>query len=77
MNELFGHSDKGSIDKLWKGKSKGLKNDTYNNQVETNMDVVIMMAGLFLTVGIIAFAALGVGVANQKHDVYMDAKEEY
>ena len=50
----------------------------HNNHVENSTWMrAVMMAGVFLTIGIIAFAALGVGVANQKHDVYMDAKEEY
>ena len=50
----------------------------HNNHVENSTWMrAVMMAGVFLTIGIIAFAALGVGVANQKHEVYMDAKEEY
>jgi len=35
------------------------------------------MGGLFLVIGIIAFAVLGVGIANQKHDTYDDAKSAY
>ena len=36
----------------------------------------MLMAGAFLTVGIIAFAALGLGVGSVKHDAYDEAKEE-
>ena len=35
------------------------------------------MAGAFLTIGIIAFAALGLGVGSIKHDTYDDAKAAY
>jgi cytochrome c oxidase subunit I+III len=35
------------------------------------------MAGAFLTIGIIAFAALGIGVGGIKHDTYDDAKAAY
>ena len=50
----------------------------HNNHVENSTWLrAVMMAGVFLTVGVIAFAALGVGVANQKHDVYDEAKYQY
>ena len=50
----------------------------HNNHVENSTWTrAVMMAGLFLTIGIIAFAALGVGVANQKHEIYEEAKYEY
>ena len=35
------------------------------------------MAGAFLTIGIIAFAALGLGVGSIKHDAYDEAKYAY
>ena len=35
------------------------------------------MAGAFLTIGIIAFAALGLGVGSIKHDTYDEAKYAY
>ena len=50
----------------------------HNNHVENSTWTrAVMMAGLFLTIGIIAFAALGVGVANHKHEIYDEAKYEY
>jgi len=50
----------------------------HNNHVENSTWMhAVMMAGIFAVIGIIAFAALGIGVANQKHDVYDDAKHDY
>ena len=37
----------------------------------------VLMGGLFLTVGILAFASMGVGVANMKHHEWDDAKYDY
>jgi len=37
----------------------------------------VLMGGLFLTVGILAFASMGVGVANMKHHEWEDAKYDY
>ena len=37
----------------------------------------VLMGGLFLTIGILAFATMGVGVANMKHHTYEDAIHEY
>ena len=50
----------------------------HNNHVENSTWMhAVMMAGIFAVIGIIAFAALGIGVANQKNDVYDDAKHDY
>ena len=50
----------------------------HNNHVENSTWMhAVMMAGIFAVIGIIAFAALGIGVANQKHEVYDDAKHAY
>ena len=37
----------------------------------------ILMAGAIVTIGIVAFAALGLGVGSIKHDAYDEAKETY
>lgn len=37
----------------------------------------ILMAGAIVTIGIVAFAALGLGVGSIKHDAYVDAKDTY
>lgn len=51
---------------------------SHNNHVENSTWMhAVMMAGIFAVVGIIAFATLGIGVANQKHDAYDDAKHAY
>ena len=51
---------------------------SHNNHVENSTWMrAVMMAGIFAVIGIIAFAALGIGVANQKHEVYDDAKHAY
>ena len=51
---------------------------SHNNHVENSTWMrAVMMAGIFAVIGIIAFSALGIGVANQKHDVYDDAKHAY
>tara|TARA_X000001036_G_scaffold204065_2_gene191727 strand:+ start:1903 stop:3189 length:1287 start_codon:yes stop_codon:yes gene_type:complete len=50
----------------------------HNNHVENSTWMhAVMMAGIFAVIGIILFAALGIGVANQKHEVYDDAKHAY
>ena len=50
----------------------------HNNHVENSTWMhAVMMAGIFAVIGIVAFAALGIGVANQKHEVYDDAKHAY
>ena len=37
----------------------------------------VIIGGVFLVVGILAFATLGVGIANVKHHDYEDAKHDY
>ena len=37
----------------------------------------VLIGGVFLTIGILAFGAMGVGVANVKHVAYDEAKVEY
>ena len=37
----------------------------------------IFMAGAMLTIGIVAFAGLGLGVGSVKHDAYDEAKQDY
>jgi len=37
----------------------------------------ILMAGAILTIGIVAFAVLGLGIGGAKHDAYDDAKYDY
>ena len=37
----------------------------------------VLIGGVFLTIGLISFAALGVGVANVKHHAYEDAILDY
>ena len=37
----------------------------------------ILMAGAILTIGIVAFAVLGLGIGGAKHDAYDDAKHDY
>ena len=50
----------------------------HNNHVDNSIwGRAILMAGAFLTIGIIAFAALGLGVGSIKHDTYDDAKAAY
>ena len=50
----------------------------HNNHVDNSVwGRAIMMAGAILTVGIIAFAALGLGVGSVKHDAYDEAKADY
>jgi len=50
----------------------------HNNHVKNSTWMhAVMMAGIFAVIGIIAFSALGIGVANQKHEVYDDAKHAY
>ena len=50
----------------------------HNNHVENSVwSRAILMAGAILTIGIVAFAALGLGVGSVKHDTYDDAKAAY
>ena len=37
----------------------------------------ILMAGAIVTIGIVAFAGLGLGVGSIKHDTYEEAKDTY
>ena len=50
----------------------------HNNHVDNSVwSRAIFMAGAILTIGIVAFAALGLGVGSVKHDTYDDAKAAY
>ena len=50
----------------------------HNNHVDNSVwSRAILMAGAILTIGIVAFAALGLGVGSVKHDTYDDAKAAY
>ena len=50
----------------------------HNNHVENSTWMkAVLMAGMFAVIGVVSFAVLGVGIANQKHHVYDDAKHEY
>lgn len=50
----------------------------HNNHVDNSVwSRAILMAGAILTIGIVAFAALGLGVGSVKHDTYDDAKSAY
>jgi len=50
----------------------------HNNHVDNSIwGRAILMAGAILTIGIIAFAALGLGVGGLKHDTYDEAKYAY
>ena len=50
----------------------------HGNHVENSIwGRAILMAGAILTIGIVAFAALGLGVGSIKHDAYDEAKETY
>lgn len=50
----------------------------HGNHVENSIwSRAILMAGAILTIGIVAFAALGLGVGSIKHDAYDEAKETY
>ena len=50
----------------------------HNNHVDNSVwSRAILMAGAILTIGIVAFAALGLGVGSGKHDTYDDAKAAY
>tara|TARA_B100000900_G_scaffold408884_1_gene423872 strand:- start:2628 stop:3959 length:1332 start_codon:yes stop_codon:yes gene_type:complete len=50
----------------------------FNNHVDNSVwSRAILMAGAILTIGIIAFAGLGLGVGSVKHDTYDEAKAEY
>ena len=50
----------------------------HNNHVDNSVwSRSILMAGAILTIGIVAFAALGLGVGSVKHDTYDDAKAAY
>ena len=50
----------------------------HNNHVDNSVwSRAILMAGAILTIGIVAFAALGLGVGSVKHDTYDDAKVAY
>ena len=50
----------------------------HNNHVDNSVwSRAIFMAGAILTIGIVAFAALGLGVGSVKHDEYMEAKDDY
>jgi len=37
----------------------------------------VLIGGVFLAIGVLAFATMGVGVANVKHHAYEDAIHEY
>ena len=37
----------------------------------------VLIGGVFLAIGVLAFATMGVGVANVKHHTYEDAIHEY
>ena len=51
---------------------------SHNNHVDNSVwSRAILMAGAILTIGIVAFAALGLGVGSVKHDTYDDAKAAY
>ena len=50
----------------------------HNNHVDNSVwSRAILMAGAILTIGIVAFGALGLGVGSVKHDTYDDAKAAY
>ena len=50
----------------------------HNNHVDNSVwSRAILMAGAILTIGIVAFAALGLGVGSVKHNTYDDAKSVY
>ena len=50
----------------------------HGNHVDNSIwSRAILMGGFILTIGIISFAALGVGVASVKHDTYDEAKTAY
>ena len=50
----------------------------FNNHVDNSIwGRAVLMAGAILTIGIVAFAALGLGVGSVKHDEYMESKDEY
>ena len=50
----------------------------HNNHVDNSVwSRAILMAGAILTIGIVAFAALGLGVGSVKHDTYDEAKTAY
>ena len=50
----------------------------HNNHVDNSVwSRAILMAGAILTIGIVAFATLGLGVGSVKHDTYDDAKAAY
>jgi len=50
----------------------------HGNHVDNSIwSRAILMGGFILTIGIISFAALGLGVATVKHDTYDEAKTAY
>ena len=50
----------------------------HGNHIENSIwGRAILMAGAIVTIGIVAFAALGLGVGSIKHDAYDEAKDTY
>ena len=50
----------------------------FNNHVDNSVwGRAVLMAGAILTIGVVAFAALGLGVGSVKHDTYYEAKDTY
>ena len=50
----------------------------FNNHVDNSVwGRAVLMAGAILTIGVVAFAALGLGVGSLKHDTYYEAKDAY